>query len=258
MPSNQSAPGLCPTCGKRGRHKHSAGEVQRSTSHPNGPVPMLRPGDRLTQAEFHRRYETYPDDVKFELVGGIVYMTSPLRRRHGKFSFQLSTVLGSYEEATPGVEGLDNATAILGEQSEPQPDLALRILPEWGGQSRTTPDDYVTGAPEWLSEIAYSTKDIDLKEKKADYRKAGVVEYLVVCVKQKELYWFNFKTGRQLTADAEGIIRSRVFPGLWIHGPGLLAHNLTRLLEVIRQGVEGPEHAAFVRRLQARRKRSSG
>ena len=47
------------------------------------PLPPLHNGDRLTQAEFHRRYEAYPEDVKFELVGGIVYMTSPLRRPHG-------------------------------------------------------------------------------------------------------------------------------------------------------------------------------
>ena len=36
-------------------------------------------GDRMKQPEFHRRYEQYPDDVKFELIGGIVYMASPAR-----------------------------------------------------------------------------------------------------------------------------------------------------------------------------------
>ena len=38
----------------------------------NGPLPVLESGDRLTQPEFHRRYEAYPDDVKIELDQGDV------------------------------------------------------------------------------------------------------------------------------------------------------------------------------------------
>ena len=93
-------------------------------------MPPLHSGDHMTQAEFHRRYEAYPEDVKFELIGGIVHMSSPLLWPHGSYHLRLSGVFFLYEEATPGVEGLDNATTILGEESEPQPDLALRILPE--------------------------------------------------------------------------------------------------------------------------------
>jgi hypothetical protein len=50
---------------------------------PPAPLP-LHTGDRMSQAEFHRRYATYPEDVKIELIGGIVYMASPLRRAHGR------------------------------------------------------------------------------------------------------------------------------------------------------------------------------
>src|SRR5439155_3555027 len=135
-------------------------------------------GDRMSQAEFHRRYELYPGNEKFELIGGIVYMASPLRRHHGKHHLELGTLLGHYKIKTPGVEVLDNATDILGEASEPQPDLALRILSDYGGQSRETEDDYIEGASEFLAEIAYSTRSIDLHQKKTDYQQAGVLEYL--------------------------------------------------------------------------------
>ena len=111
---------------------------RRTTAAPaaNGaPVPPLYNGDRLTQAEFHRRYEAMPEDVKAELVGGIVYMASPLRRPHGTFHFKLSLVLGLYEAATPGAEGGDNLSTILDDDCEPQPDLLLRIHTECGGQS---------------------------------------------------------------------------------------------------------------------------
>ncbi len=108
---------------------------------------LLCNGDRMKQPEFHRRYETYPKDVKFELIGGIVYMASPLRMPHGRYQPMLSLALALYKSATPGVEVADNATVILGEESEPQPDLLLRILTEYGGRSGVTEDEYCQGLP---------------------------------------------------------------------------------------------------------------
>jgi Uma2 family endonuclease len=212
-------------------------------------------GDRMTQAEFHRRYEAYPEDVKFELIGGIVYMAAPLRRPHGTYHPELSAVLWLYTGGTPGVEVADNATTILGEESEPQPDLLLRLLTEFGGQSDVNDDEYLVGPPELVAEIAHSSRALDLHQKKDDYRQAGVLEYLVFCVEEKELHWFHFKSGRQITPDAQGIFRSRVFPGLWIDGAALAARHSARLMEVIQQGLASREHAAFVKRLQAARRK---
>src|SRR5439155_14447560 len=110
---------------------------------PTAELPLLRHGDRLKQPEFHRRYERYDEDVKFELVGGVVYMASPLRRGHSSYDGEVGFALELYRRRTPGVEVLHGVTTILGERSEPQPDLALRILPAYGGRSRDTDDDYV-------------------------------------------------------------------------------------------------------------------
>jgi hypothetical protein len=214
-------------------------------------VPMLCNGDHMTQAEFHRRYEMYPGDEKFELIGGIVYMASPLRWRHAEQHADFSVPLGIYRIATPGVQVLDNATTILGEKSEPQPDLSLRIFPEYGGRSRYTDDEYIEGAPEWLGEIAYSSGAIDLHQKKEDYEQAGVLEYLVLCVEEQELHWFHFKSRRRILPDKHGVYRSRVFPGLWIDGPALVSGRSARVLRVLRKGIASPEHAAFVKRLRA-------
>jgi Uma2 family endonuclease len=148
----------------------------RKQSRRTAAVPQLHNGDRLTQPEFHRRYEAHPGKEKFELIGGIVYLASPLRRPHGHYHEELSFALGLYRRATPGVELLIDATAILGEESEPQPDLALRILPEFGGRSRNTPQQYVEGPPELLTEVAHSTFAIDMHQKKRDYQRAGVRE----------------------------------------------------------------------------------
>jgi hypothetical protein len=109
--------------------------------------PALRDGDRMSREQFHRIYEQMPEDFKAELIEGIVHVASPLRLRHGNRHISLSMLFGTYEGHTPGVEAGDNTTILLGEKGEPQPDLFLRILPERGGQSRTTNDDYVEGAP---------------------------------------------------------------------------------------------------------------
>lgn len=224
-----------------------ATELARAALPPE--VPELHTGDRMTREEFHRIYEQMPEDFKAELIGGIVYVASPLKRAHGTTHPFLSTVLCAYTANTPGVETGDNTTILLGEEGEPQPDLYLRILPEYRGQSGTTSDDYVKGAPELVAEIAHSSRAIDLHRKRDDYTRYGVLEYLVLCLREKQLRWFDLRGDRELQAAADGIFRMRTFPGLWIHGDALLKKSYRRLMAVLEQGLATPEHAAFVQRL---------
>ena len=175
-------------------------------------TPLLCNGDRMKQPEFHKRYETYPKNVKFELVGGVVYMASPLRLPHGTYQPYLSLALTLYQGGTPGVDVADNATVILGEESEPQPDLMLRVLTEYGGRSGVTEDEYCQGPPELVAEIAHSSRAIDMNQKRADYEQAGVLEYLVLCVEERELHWFHFQSRRMIRPDRQGVARSASFP----------------------------------------------
>ncbi len=220
-------------------------------------LPPLFNGDEMDQPEFHRRYQQYPDDKKFELIGGIVYMASPVKRPHWTLTFKLAAVLGTYEANTPGVEGGDNQTAILDDEAEPQPDLLLRILPECGGQSDVDAEEYLVGAPELVLEVAYSTRSIDLHKKRQDYLRAGVQEYFVYCIQEQEIHWFHFPSKRTLKADKNGVWKSKVFPGLWIDGPALVAKNAAGLLNTLQKGLASQEHAAFVRRLRGGRKSGS-
>jgi Uma2 family endonuclease len=195
--------------------------------------------------------------VRFELIGGVVHIPSPQRRRHSRYQSKLDFVLGLYEVATPGLELLINPTTILSESSEPEPDLQLRVLSAFGGQSRETEDDYVEGPPELMAEISYATRRIDLGQKRIDYQEAGVIEYLVLDVERQELHWFHFPSGRPITPNRQGIWKSRVFPGLWLDGRALLARDSARLVEVVQKGLASREHAAFVKRLQADQRQRS-
>jgi Uma2 family endonuclease len=216
---------------------------------PTSTIPPLENGDKLTRAEFERRYEAM-SDVKAELIEGIVYMASPVRaKKHGKPHSRIIGWLIAYEAATPGVETLDNATLRLDADNEPQPDALLRI--EQGGQSRISKDDYVEGAPELIVEIAASTASIDLHEKLKVYRRNGVQEYLIWRVYDHQFDWFRLNNGEyiKLEPNTDGVISSVVFPGLWLDKSALLAGNLAKVLEVLQQGLASQEHQNWVQQL---------
>src|SRR5207245_2120719 len=89
------------------------------------PLPPLEAGDHLDQPTFHERYLAMPPNVKAELIGGIVHMPSPLKLPHSGCHADVVTWLGVYKASTPGTDVRDNATTILGPESEPQPDAHL-------------------------------------------------------------------------------------------------------------------------------------
>jgi Uma2 family endonuclease len=221
-------------------------------------LPPLEAGDLLDQATFHARYEAMPPDFRAELIGGVVFVSSPLRSEHGVSHALVMGWLTNYWGATPGTQVRDNATAILGEQSEPQPDATLVIEPECGGQSSVSEDGYATGPPELIVEVASSSESIDLHAKRRDYEQAGVLEYVVIVLRQRVVRWFVLQDGtyREVEADAGGMFKSTVFPGLWLDAPALLRRDIRQVMATLQHGIETPEHAAFVQQLQARRRAS--
>ncbi|HEY1861677.1 MAG TPA: Uma2 family endonuclease [Gemmataceae bacterium] len=222
-------------------------------------LPMLEPGDNLDQKTFHARYEAMPEDVRAELIEGVVYMPSPLKYPHGRGHSRVMIWLGLYQAATPGTEVVDNATTILGEESEPQPDGSLYILPEYGGQMREDADEYLVGAPELIVEVASSSEAIDLHGKRRDYEKAGVREYVVVVLRQKRIVWFVRRGAgfTEMEPGADGIYRSELFGGLWLDGTALFRADTAAVQQVLQLGLASPDHARFKAELASRRQPKS-
>jgi Uma2 family endonuclease len=216
-------------------------------------TPPLEGGDRLTRAEFERRYAAMPRLKKAELVEGIVFMPSPVGRLHAAAHAELITWLGAYRAATPGVELADNATVRLDLDNEPQPDALLRVLPAAGGQSGNSEEDYVSGAPELVAEVASSSASYDLHEKKRAYRRNGVREYLVWLIQEARLEWWELREGEYVSLRAaNGVLKSGVFPGLWLEVEALVNGQPARVLEQLRRGIASAEHTAFAAGLSAR------
>ena len=201
-------------------------------------IPPLENGDRLTRYEFERRYDATSHLKKAELIEGVVYVPAALRfQSHGQPHANIIGWLWFYTITTPGVKLADNPTVRLDSNNTPQPDAVLLID---GGQTRISNDDYIEGAPELIVEIAASSVAYDLHDKKRAYQRNGVREYLVWRVYDCEFDWFYLNAGEyiKLEADENGVIRSEVFPGLWLDVSSLLSGQMQQVLAVLQQGMK--------------------
>jgi len=224
------------------------------SSAPTTPSGQLLPGQRLSREEFLRRWEQLPELKNAELIDGLVYMSSPVSIGHGEIEVPLASLLHLYAINTPGCKAGTNTTWLMLE-SAPQPDLHLRLLPEFGGLSKVS-EKYPQGTPELVIEITVSSQHSDAGPKRALYQRAGVREYVTVLVESAEVSWrcLDEKGSYERVApDANGWYRSRAFPGLWLDAKALFEDEGQRLLNVLQQGLGSPEHTAFVAELESRR-----
>ena len=100
------------------------------------------------------------------------------------------------------------------------------------------------------AEIALSSAGYDLHEKKTVYQRSLVREYFVWEVMDAKIHWFALEDGQyvELKPRADGVIRSRALPGLWLDIRALLAGDEQKVLRALDKGLKSPEHGAFVRK----------
>lgn len=210
-------------------------------------LPPLENGDRLDQRTFHARYSAMPPGTRAELIEGVVYMASPAGEAHAREHGLLLIWLAWYVGGTPGLDLYPTPTVLLGEGSEPQPDVVLRIPNGRTTVVRRKNVTYLSGPPEFVAEAASSSESIDLNGKRDDYERAGVGEYLAFLIRTRDVAWFARNGGRfeRLPPGDDGLIRSRQFPGLWLDAKALLNGNQRRLRAALDRGLASPKHAAF-------------
>ncbi len=219
-------------------------------------IPSLHDGQELDQPAFHEIYSRYPEDFRAELIDGVVYlMNMPLHSDHADPDGILIGFLFTYSIETAGTSIKPNVTTLLGPRSEVQPDCCLLIDPASGGRTAKDAKGAVINAPELIVEVASSTLRVDLNAKKKVYEEAGALEYVVFDVPHRKFHWFVLREGRfePLPIDADGLYRSRAFPGLWLDEAAFVRGDGRSLVAALRRGLESPEHAEFVHRLEQNR-----
>lgn len=220
--------------------------------HPALLQPLLfEAGDRMSREEFLERWERMPELKFAELIDGVVYLPSPLSTEHARTDNWLQTVSGIYALQSAVCEALSNPTCLLLE-SAPQPDVALRLLPQFGGKSGNK-GKLASGAPELVGEVAVSSRSYDLGPKLALYQRAGVDEYVCAIVESQTIEWRVLRGGSyQLLEPVDGVFRSETFPGLWLDSVAYWRKDGKRLLATLHAGMNSPEYAAFIHRLSER------
>lgn len=115
-----------------------------------------------------------------------------------------------------------------------------------------TRDGYLARGPEFVADVSDNPIKESVPLKVDVYARHDVKEYLVWRTEDAAIDWFvHDGTQFQRTApDPDGIIRSRVFPGLWIDTIAMLSDDGSKLLATLDRGLASPEHADFVARLR--------
>jgi len=164
--------------------------------------------------------------------------------------------LGHYESKTPGCQCGLSATWFMGDRNAAEPELFLRISPKYGGQSSETETGYGAGAPELAVEVIGFSLPGALKFKESLYRREGMLEYVMVDSTRKRVLWRHLVNGeyQEIKPDSDGIMRSRVFPGLWLRPEDLWTR---KAMDTVKRGLESPEHAEFAKKMAASRKEES-
>ena len=218
-------------------------------------IPRLENGDHLTRDEFERRYKATPE-VWAELVEGVVFLSAPIRiKEHGEPHADFTTWLGIYKMSTPDVHGASRTTLRLDCKNEFQPDVSVFIDPACGGRARSE-DGYLAGSLELAAEVSATTASIDRNAKYGVYQRNQIQEYIIWRVYDEAIDWFVLQSGAYvpLAADpTDGLLKSRVFPGLWLDSAALIGGDMPSVVAALNRGLATAEHAAFVAQLAARR-----
>jgi len=213
--------------------------------------PLLRNGDVMDRHEFERRWNEMLNLKRAQLIKGVVHIMSPVGNRHAV----AHSILGGWgfvwALATPGVQSQIAPSTILDDDNEPQPDFSLRIESPVHGRTQIA-NDRTVGGPELVAEIAVTTVATDMNDKRDIYQQHGIPEYIIWRVEDQEIDWFVLRDNgyERLTPDANGILKSEVFPGLWLDPAAMIAGNAAQVHSVLQHGIATTEHADFVTRLQ--------
>jgi hypothetical protein len=69
---------------------------------------------------------------------------------------------------------------------------------------------------------------------------------------EQEIHWFNWQSGEEyrLSPGDDGLVRSLIFPGLWLDPMSVWQRDIAGVLTALQKGLATPEHAEFVQRLR--------
>jgi Uma2 family endonuclease len=175
------------------------------------------------------------EDVKAELLDGVMVVHSPEKTRHEDVFGFLFPLMRIFAIRTKQAKVLGSmATVHLGECRKVKPDIAAVRLE----RAHIITEDAIEGVPDLVLEIvSESTRRYDFGEKRKVYEEAGVPEIWLVDFERKVVMVVR-RVGRRYRSEAKsrGILRSQVMKGFWLRVEWLWQKELpdpTECLQVI-------------------------
>ena len=133
-------------------------------------------------AEYYRLGELGLLDQRTELIDGIILDMEPIGPWHADI---LQILAHTFDQQARGRYTVRGQSPInLGPESQPQPDLILCKAQRYRDRHPATADIYL------VIEVADTTLDFDLGQKRDLYAGAGIPEYWVIDVQGKKLTRF--------------------------------------------------------------------
>jgi Uma2 family endonuclease len=155
------------------------------SSHPESPKLLLTPAAdghaRFTREAYHRLLDIglLNEDSRVELIDGEIFMMSPIGPLQGGLTSRLNRFFT--KRLADSIDCRVQLPVIVGDHSEPEPDIALVNHRDDDYQhAHPNPSDVVL-----LIEVAQSSLYFDLGKKLRLYAASGIREYWVIEVKRK-------------------------------------------------------------------------
>jgi len=169
---------------------------------------------RITVDEYHRMAEqgSFAPDARVELIDGVIIDMPPIGSPHAAIGSRLDSLLGE----VVGRQALVRCQwpIRLGDDSEPQPDIAL-VRP----RENFYEDRHPTAADTLLViEVSATTLNDDLRTKLRLYARHGIPEYWVVDVVSQRLHVFRRPCGagyeEAVSVDRPREVEITTLPGI--------------------------------------------
>ena len=169
---------------------------------------------------------------RFEWKGRLLGM-EPTSGEHGRESYSLTSVIGSYAEQTDAGEVMPDPFAQrLDEHTVRVPDVSFFRKSSFGKLKPT----FSEGGADLVIEIVSPDSRLrDRGEKFYEYERAGIEEYWIVDPDRRSAEFYRLHEGvyRPVLPDAEGKVYASTLPGFFIRVEWLW--NRAKVLDALRE-----------------------
>ncbi|MDB5337973.1 MAG: hypothetical protein JWN70_3592 [Planctomycetaceae bacterium] len=156
----------------------------------------------------------------------------------------LALCVNRYRLFTPGIYVCLHVAVVLDEQTRIVPGLIAMV--NHGRLKQCEPVTHgFQGPPNFVLDVFDSDEMTEYESRRTIFERFGVVEYVAVeNAEHPILHWNRHDGTRFETAhpDAQGVIKSKALPGLWIPVKALTARDWWLILATIERGVTRRGH----------------